>query len=46
MKNIESLKKYLNKYFPFVNKDKEVEKKIKDLSKEDQQYLKNIKDYW
>lgn len=43
---MDNLKRYLNKLFPFVHKDKENEKKVRELSKEDQNYLKGIKEYW
>lgn len=45
-KNMENLKKYLNKLFPFTSKDKDSEKRLKESSKDDQQYLKSIKEYW
>jgi hypothetical protein len=43
---METLKKYLNKYFPFTHKDKEMDTKVRDLSREEQEYLKGIKEYW
>ena len=44
--NMDLLKKYLTKIFPFSQKEREADKKIKEISKEDQIYIKTIKEYW
>lgn len=44
--NMDLLKKYLTKFFPFSQKEREADKKIKQISKEDQIYIKGIKQYW
>lgn len=42
--NLEQLRKYLNKFFP-AGKEKE-EKRGRELLKEEQAYLKAIREYW
>lgn len=44
--NMDLLKKYLTKFFPFSQKEREADKKIKEISKEDQAYIKGIKEHW
>ena len=43
---MEYLRKYINKIFPFTPKEKELEKKMKELSKEEINFVKGIKEYW
>ena len=45
-KNMETLKRYLNKFFPFTHREKEAERKVRDLSREDQLYVAGIREYW
>lgn len=44
--NVEQLKRYLNKFFPLAQKEKDNDKKGKELTKDDLAFLKGVKDYW
>lgn len=44
--NLDQMKKYLSKFFPSSQKDRDADKRGRELTKEEQAFLKGIRDYW
>ena len=46
VRTLDTLRRYLNKFFPFTHKDREAERRVKELGKEELGYLKEAREYW